>query len=115
MSDNTIIANAGHFQREININELTALSSSTNEIREHVTAYTINGNEIFLLSNANLVNLSAGDGNPIEIMDLGLALQTLSIERIAKSANTLTNEPQPVPYDIEMEVARLAVKYWINH
>ena len=115
MSDHTIVANAGHFQREINIDELAKLSQSITEIREHVTAYTVNGNEIFLLSHANLVNLSAGDGNPIEIMDLGLALQTLSIERIAKNATTLDNEPQPVPYDIEMEVARLAVKYWINH
>ena len=115
MSDNTLIANAGHFQREVNISELKTLSSSVNKIREHVTSYTVNDNEIFVLSDANLINLSAGDGNPIEIMDLGLALQTLSIERIAKDATSLVNEPQPVPYDIEMEVARLAVKYWINH
>lgn len=115
MSDNTIIANAGHFQREINIEQLAILSSSITEVREHVTSYTVNDNEIFVLSNANLINLSAGDGNPIEVMDLGLALQSLSIERIAKDANTLNNEPQPVPYSIEMEVARLAAKYWINH
>lgn len=115
MSDNTIIANAGHFQREININELIQLSSSTKEIKEHITAYTVSGNEIFILSNGNIVNLAAGDGNPIEIVDLGLALQILSIEKIAKNANTLKNEPQPVPYEIEMEVARLAVEFWINH
>ncbi|EEA94915.1 adenosylhomocysteinase [Pseudovibrio sp. JE062] len=117
MRDKTIIANAGHFQREIDVRALAELSSSHQQIRPHITAYQIpeGGKELFLLSDANLVNLSAGDGNPIEIMDLGLALQTLSIERIATAASTLSNTPQPVPYDIEMKVAELACKYWINH
>ncbi|SFK07782.1 adenosylhomocysteinase [Pseudovibrio ascidiaceicola] len=117
MRDKTIIANAGHFQREIDVRALAELSSSHQQIRPHITAYQIpdGDKELFLLSDANLVNLSAGDGNPIEIMDLGLALQTLSIERIATAASTLSNTPQPVPYDIEMKVAELACKYWINH
>ncbi len=117
MRDKTIIANAGHFQREINVAELLAMSSSQQRIRPHVTSYQIeNGDkQLFLLSDANLVNLSAGDGNPIEIMDLGLALQTLSLERIALNASSLNNIPQPVPYDIEMMVAELSCEHWINH
>ncbi|EPG2643717.1 adenosylhomocysteinase, partial [Providencia stuartii] len=67
------------------------------------------------MSDANLVNLSAGNGNPIEVMDLGLALQTLSLEKIALSSKTLKNIPQPVPFDIEMKVAQLACDNWITH
>ncbi|AEV35254.1 Adenosylhomocysteinase [Pseudovibrio sp. FO-BEG1] len=117
MRDKTIIANAGHFQREIDVPALVEFSSSQEQIRPHVTAYQISeyGKELFLLSDANLVNLSAGDGNPIEIMDLGLALQTLSLERIAMASSLLSKEPQPVPYDIEMKVAELACENWINH
>lgn len=117
MRDKTIIANAGHFQREMNLDELVAISSKQQRIRPHVTSYQIgkSDKQLFVLSDANLVNLSAGDGNPIEIMDLGLALQTLSLERIALNASSLTKIPQPVPYDIEMMVAELSCKYWINH
>ncbi|MGF1731567.1 adenosylhomocysteinase [Photobacterium kasasachensis] len=117
MRDKTIIANAGHFQREINTHELETMSSTQERIRPHVTSYQIGENQkqLFLLSDANLVNLSAGDGNPIEIMDLGLALQTLSLERIALDAKSLTKIPQPVPYDIEMMVAELSCEHWINH
>lgn len=117
MRDKTIIANAGHFQREINVDELLSMSSFQERIRPHVTSYHIESDDkqLFLLSDANLVNLSAGDGNPIEIMDLGLALQTLSLERIALNAQSLTPFPQPVPYDIEMMVAELSCKHWINH
>jgi adenosylhomocysteinase len=117
MRDKTIIANAGHFQREINVDALMEMSSSQQSIRSHVTSYQIDKDDkqLFLLSDANLVNLSAGDGNPIEIMDLGLALQTLSLERIALNAKSLNKIPQPVPYDIEMMVAELACEHWINH
>ncbi|MEZ9892195.1 adenosylhomocysteinase [Vibrio lentus] len=117
MRDKTIIANAGHFQREVNLSQLQELSSSQDKIRPHVTAYHFKDQDkqLFVLSDANLVNLSAGDGNPIEIMDLGLALQTLSLERIALNAQSLTHTPQPVPFDIEMKVAELACEYWINH
>ena len=117
MRDKTIIANAGHFQREINLPELAELCSEPEKIRPHVTVYPFTGQDkqLFVLSDANLVNLSAGDGNPIEIMDLGLALQTLSLERIALNAQSLTKQPQPVPFDIEMMVAGLACEHWINH
>ncbi|MGF1681831.1 adenosylhomocysteinase [Photobacterium minamisatsumaniensis] len=115
MRDNTIIANAGHFQREINLPDLAAMSESQDKIRPHVTAYQLADKQLFVLSDANLVNLSAGDGNPIEIMDLGLALQSLSLERIALNRDSLQNIPQPVPFDIEMQVAELAVKHWIQH
>lgn len=67
------------------------MSEYTDKIRPHVITYKIGGvdKELFLLSDVNLANLSAGDGNPIEIMDLGLVLQTLSLEQIALDVKSL--------------------------
>ena len=62
------------------------------------------------MAQGNLINLAGGDGNPIEVMDLGLALQTLSLECIALSANTLNNEPQSVPYEIEQATLKAALQ-----
>lgn len=71
------------------------------------------GKNYFLLGRGNSINLAGGDGNPIEVMDLGLALQALSLERLALGTDTLNNEPQTVPYDIEQTALKAAVKAWI--
>ncbi len=71
-----------------------------------------NGKTVYLFSDANSVNLSAGDGNPIEIMDLGLALQSLSLARLAKNDQSLATGPQAVPKEIENEVARRTLRAW---
>lgn len=116
MKDNVIVANAGHFQREVDIKALNSITSSCEDVTPNINRYQLKtGKNIFLMSDANLVNLSAGNGNPIEVMDLGLALQTLSLEKIALSSKTLKNIPQPVPFDIEMKVAQLACDNWITH
>lgn len=116
MKNNVLVANAGHFQREIDVNALKNLSNNSEEVIPKINKYQLKtGKNIFLMSDANLVNLSAGNGNPIEVMDLGLALQTLSLEKIALSSQTLKNIPQPVPFDIEMKVAQLACDNWITH
>ena len=59
------------------------------------------------------MNLSAADGNPIEIMDLGLALQSLSLEYLVRNQASLTNGVQPVPRAVERFVAKHAVEHWI--
>lgn len=116
MKDKVIIANAGHFQREVDMQALNELTESKEEIVPNINLYRLkNKKQLYLMSDANLVNLSAGNGNPIEVMDLGLALQTLSLERIALASQSLAKIPQPVPYNIEMEVAELACENWINH
>ncbi|MEX6223570.1 hypothetical protein AB6F55_01290 [Providencia hangzhouensis] len=116
MKNNVLVANAGHFQREIDVNALKNLSNNSEEVIPKINKYQLKtGKNIFLMSDANLVNLSAGNGNPIEVMDLGLALQTLSLEKIALDSKALKNIPQPVPFDIEMKVAQLACDNWITH
>ncbi len=115
MRTGTIIANAGHFASEIDVPALRDLSVSTRQIREEITEYTLqDGRQLFLVSNGNLVNLAAGDGNPIEIMDLGLALQSLSLSFLVTDGESLRDGVQPVPRDVERYVAQRAVEHWID-
>lgn len=64
------------------------------------------GRDLNLLTRGEMLNLAGGGGNPVETMDLGLALQILSLRRIALAAETLEAGPQPVPQDINWEVAK---------
>lgn len=113
--DGCILANAGHFATEIDLPTMHGMATKVEPVRAQIKKVTFaDGRHIFLLSNGNLVNLSAGDGNPIEIMDLGLALQSLSLERLAKRGRDTEAGPHPVPYDIEREVARLSLDAWVK-
>jgi len=115
MRDGIIVANAGHFASEINEPALDQLATKKQALREHITEYTLaDSKKVFLLCNGNPVNLSAGDGNPIEVMDLGLALQAMSLARLAEGKGDLTNIPQCVPEDIENFVVTEALKYWAS-
>ncbi|MGI9288101.1 MAG: adenosylhomocysteinase [Pseudomonadales bacterium] len=114
MRSGTIIANAGHFASEIDVPALEGLSESKREITEDITEYALADNrKLFLVSRGNLVNLAAGDGNPIEIMDLGLALQSLSLQFLTDDDKSLKNGVQPVPREVERIVAQRAVEHWI--
>ena len=114
MQSGTIIANAGHFATEIDVPALNDLSEFKREIRQEITEYILPSNRrLFLVSNGNLVNLAAGDGNPIEIMDLGLALQSLSLKFLVDDGRSLKKGVQPVPRDVEQYVAERAVEHWI--
>jgi adenosylhomocysteinase len=114
MRSGVIVANAGHFATEIDVPALDEIASSKRKIRSEITEYSLSGGrKLFLVSNGNLVNLSAGDGNPIEIMDLGLALQSLSLQFLVRNRASLTNGVQPVPNVVERFVAERAVEHWI--
>jgi adenosylhomocysteinase len=115
MSDGCILANAGHFSTEIDLPAMESMASDVKQVRDQIKQVTFkDGRRIFLLSNGNLVNLAAGDGNPIEVMDLGLALQSLSLERLAQKGRSVEAGPHPIPFDIEREVARLSLKAWVR-
>ena len=115
LPSHTIIANAGHFASEIDVPALGSLAVEQREIRRGIQAYTLeDGRVLYLLAEGNLVNLAAGDGNPIEIMDLGLALQTLSLRYLVEKGGNLAKEPQTVPWKVERYVASKAVEHWIE-
>lgn len=111
MKDGAILANAGHFDIEINLPELEALSVSKRTVRKDIEEYVLkDGRKIYLLAEGRLVNLAAGDGHPAEIMDMTFALQALSLAYINENYKTIGNKVIKVPYEIDEKVARLKLK-----
>ncbi len=107
MRDGALLANAGHFNVEINATELEAMASGIYPARNNIMAYEIGGKTLYLLAEGRLVNLAAGDGHPAEIMDLSFALQALSVKHLIESEGKLDNRVYPVPAAIDEYVARL--------
>lgn len=115
MKDGVVLCNAGQNSSELDIDSLRQMAATTHTLRPNIEQLTLeSGKKFFLLAQGNLINLAGGDGNPIEVMDLGLALQTLSLECIALRGGTLSNGPQTVPHDIEQATLRAALKEWVR-
>jgi adenosylhomocysteinase len=92
MKDGVVLCNAGQNETEMDLPSLREMAESVHTIRPNIEQLTLpSGKKYFLLAKGNLINLAGGDGNPIEVMDLGLALQTLSLECIALRAESLKN------------------------
>lgn len=111
LKEGVLLANAGHFSDEINVEFLSKAAKSFLDLNENVTKININNKTVFLLRNGNLLNLSAADGNPIEIMDMGLGLQSLCAEAIAKKHHLLEKKVQTIPDAINNKMARMCLKY----
>ena len=100
MKEGAIISNTGHYDCEINIEQLKAMSSSERTIRENNVEYTLSdGRRIFILADGRLVNLAAAEGHPSEVMDMSFANQYLALCRLAKEGKSLG----PIVYDISLE------------
>ena len=113
MKDGAILANAGHFNNEIDLNGLESISISSDEILPNVDKYILeDGKHLILLSKGRLVNLSqpTGQGHPIEIMDASFATQALCVEHIVKNYKNLDSSICDVPLTIDNEVARIALE-----
>ena len=109
MKDGALVANSGHFNVEINIPQLAALSQGApRKVREFVDQYTLkNGNRINLLGEGRLINLAAAEGHPASVMDMSFANQALSARYMAQHARSLAPNVYTVPEAIDKEVARL--------
>ena len=109
MKDGAILGNAGHFDVEIDKAALERLSKEVFEARDNVTTYVLgDGRRISLLAQGRLVNLAAGDGHPIEIMDLSFGLQLGSVLHLAE--NRLPPGVYDVPGEIDADVVRTALE-----
>ncbi|MDR1516409.1 MAG: adenosylhomocysteinase [Synergistaceae bacterium] len=110
MKDGVLLANAGHFDVEVYIPHLKEISSRIYDSRDNVRTYeTADGRRLHLLGEGRLVNLAAGDGHPIEIMDTSFATQLLSALYIAKGGE-LKKGLQQVPAAIDDLVAGCKVE-----
>jgi adenosylhomocysteinase len=108
MKDGAILANTGHFNVEIEIPALRQMAEETRTARPFVEEFRLgNGRRIFLLADGRLINLSAAEGHPAQVMDMSFANQALSAEYVIQNAGTLDRKVYPVPEEIDKEIARL--------
>jgi adenosylhomocysteinase len=113
LKDGAIIANSGHFDNEINVPYLDKISKDFNEIRPDVREYHLkDGRTIYLLAEGRLVNLSAAEGHPSEVMDMSFANQALSAEWLTKKENikNLEKKVYSVPEEIDRKIAQHKLK-----
>jgi adenosylhomocysteinase len=107
MKDGAIIANSGHFNVEISLKDLKGMSVATRTMRPNLVEYKLkDGRKLYLLAEGRLVNLSAAEGHPSEVMDMSFANQALCAEYIAKTAK-MPPKVYTVPKDIDENVAKL--------
>ncbi|MFZ5974074.1 MAG: adenosylhomocysteinase [Bacillota bacterium] len=108
MKDGVLLANAGHFDVEVNKPDLEQRSSKIQERRRNVRGYTMkDGRVLNLLADGRLVNLASGDGHPAEIMDMSFALQILSALYVFENAGKLENRVYKVPASVDARVAHM--------
>ncbi|HEU5140910.1 MAG TPA: adenosylhomocysteinase [Bacillales bacterium] len=107
MKDRAILANAGHFDIEINKPELNELAVSSRTVRKDIEEFELkDGRKLYLLAEGRLVNLSAGDGHPAEIMDMTFALQAASLAYVNANYKEIGARVLNVPYDLDHKVAK---------
>jgi adenosylhomocysteinase len=108
MQDGAILANTGHFNVEIEIPALRSLATENRQAREYVEEFTLgDGRRIYLIADGRLVNLSAAEGHPAQVMDMSFANQALAAEFAVQNASSLERKVYPVPEEIDNEIARL--------
>ncbi len=111
MPDGAILANSGHFNVEIDIPALEAMSVSREEVRPFVERFvTRDGRSLFLLADGRLINLSAAEGHPSAVMDMSFANQALSVELLVAKKGSMSPGVYPVPRETDDEVGRLKLK-----
>ena len=108
MKDGALVANAGHFRNEINVDALQALAVEQAPMRDGVDGYkTPSGAWLYLIGDGNIVNIACADGHPAEIMDTSFALQALSARYLIECHEKLEPGVYSVPDDIDQQVAHM--------
>ncbi len=112
MKDGAILANAGHFDIEIDLQALGALASAPpRRVRPEVDEYVLAPDRrVYVVGEGRLVNLAAAEGHPASVMDMSFADQALVIEWLVAHAGELERQVYPVPRDIDRQVARLKLE-----
>jgi adenosylhomocysteinase len=111
MKDGAVISNSGHFNVEIDIPALEAMSKGKRRTREFVETYDLkDGRKINLLGEGRLINLASAEGHPASVMDMSFANQALGAEYMLKNADKLKPDVYTIPVDVDREIARLKLE-----
>ena len=107
LKDGAIVANAGHFNDEIDLDALSAQAASRCELRPFVEEFRLrDGRRVVVLGEGRLVNLAAAEGHPPAVMDMSFANQALAVEYLVAQRGALAPQVYPVPRELDEEVAR---------
>ena len=111
MKDGAIVANAGHFNVEVEVEKLIKIAKSKRELRKDLVEYVLpSRRRIYVLAEGRLVNLVAAEGHPAEVMDMSFANQALAAEYFVKNQGKLETQVHRLPHKIDREVANLKLK-----
>jgi adenosylhomocysteinase len=109
MKDGALLANAGHFDVELDLQELGELATGgVHSVRPLVEEFVLaDGRRLNLIAHGRVVNLAAAEGHPAAVMDVSFALQALTVEQLADTGGELAPGVHPVPAAVDREVGRL--------
>jgi adenosylhomocysteinase len=108
LKDGAILCNAGHFNVELDLDTLAAMSTGRRTVRPFVEEYALrNGRRVYVLGEGRLINLASAEGHPASVMDMSFANQALSAEYMVKHGRRLDKRVYRVPVEIDREIARL--------
>jgi adenosylhomocysteinase len=111
MKDGAVLANAGHFDIEIDLEALGAAADGPpREVLPMVEQYAVGDRKLNLLASGRVVNLAAGQGHPAAVMDMSFANQALAVEHLVRHPGELAAGVHPVPEAVDREVARLKLE-----
>ncbi len=114
MKDGAVVCNTGHYDCELNLNDLAAVSKSKRTVRANNEEYVLhNGNRVYVLAEGRLVNLAAAEGHPSEVMDMSFANQFMSQIRLAdahKAGIKLENTVHDIPVEQDQHIAGIKLQ-----
>jgi len=111
MKDGAIVANAGHFNVELDLPGLAAAAEAPpRQVRDLVEEYRVEGKSIFVLGEGRLINLAAAEGHPASVMDMSFANQALASEYLLVQEGNLGRQVYRIPEEIDLEIASLKLK-----
>ncbi len=111
MKDGAFVANAGHFDWEVNVGDLKSYTTEIKQIRPFLEEYKLNnGKSVYVLAEGRLVNLGAAEGHPASVMDMSFANQALGMEYIVKNRGKLENKLYTLPESVDKAIASLKLE-----
>ncbi|CAN5806442.1 adenosylhomocysteinase [soil metagenome] len=111
IKNGAILANAGHFNSEINLKVLGEMSGEGRRtLRPFVEEFSFNGKSVMVLGEGRLINLAAAEGHPASVMDMSFANQAMAAEYLAKHSSELENKVYRVPEELDKEIASLKLQ-----
>ena len=108
MKDNAIVANAGHFDVELDLDTLAEMTDERRIIRDNLEEFTLpDGRRILVVAEGRLVNLGAAEGHPADVMDLSFSDQAIAAEWLVQNGEMLDPQVYRLPAELDEEVAAL--------